>query len=88
MRNLSPFEQQEVYMTALKKTAPPGAMELYHTLIINKDKIIQARQAMRMNANQSSKSLESIKADLSALETKMVLLETDMLLWQLEYQRT
>lgn len=75
-------------MAKMERTAPPGAMELYHTLLMHKDKIMHARQAIRMNADQSSKSLDSIKADLGAIETQMVLLETDMLLWQLEHQRT
>jgi hypothetical protein len=71
------------YMAHIKKSAPPGIMELYHNVLMRKDEIIQARQASRMNAKHSSKSLDSIRADLFSLETQIVLLEADMLLWRL-----
>jgi len=70
-------------MAKMERTAPPGAMERYHTLLMHKDKIIQARQARqasRMYVGHGSRGLDSIRADLSAIETQIVLLETDVLL--------
>jgi hypothetical protein len=79
------FMQQvrDAYMAHLSKSAPSGFMELYHNVLMRKDEIMQARQTSRMNAKHSSKSLDSIRADLFSLETQIVLLEADMLLWRL-----
>lgn len=84
MKGVSMQQVRDAYMAHLTKNAPRGAMELYHNVLMHKDEIIQARQATRMNARNSSKSLDSIKADILSLETQIVLLEADLLLWRVE----